>query len=265
MNSITANLEWLFTESGDTTAERIRAAAAHGISAVEIWGWRDKNLDDVREALDETGVPLLSMTVDPQRQITDPTLHDEYLVGVRQSLEVAKRLGARYLVVVAGQEIPGLDRAHQHSAVVSVLSRAATLMEGSDVTLLLENLNSRVDHVGTYLDSTREALDIVREVGSTHLRLLLDAYHALVMGEDLAKEIGEDIDLVAHVQVADAPGRHEPGTGDLDWEAQFRLLRKLGYAGCWGMEYLPTSKTSSSLAAVERIAARVDDNKKPTR
>ncbi|MGM9471311.1 TIM barrel protein [Pseudarthrobacter sp. YS3] len=236
----------------------MRAAGAHGIDAVEIWGWRDKDLAGIRAALHETGVTLLSLVVDPQLQLTDPVTHDAYLVGVRQSLDVAQRLGAPNLVVVAGHEVPGADRADQHAAVVSVLSRAAELLEGSDVTLLLENLNSRVDHIGTYLDSTREGLDIVREVGSPHLLLLLDAYHALVMGEDLAREIGEDIGLIGHVQVADAPGRHEPGTGSLDWEAQFGILRGLGYTGRWGMEYLPQAETTASLAEVERIAAKVE-------
>lgn len=258
MNSIAANVEWLFSEAGDSTADRIRAAAAYGIDAVEMWGWRDKDLDDLRAALDETGVTLLSLIVDPQLQITDHSTHDEYLVGVSQSLEVAQRLGAPHLVVVAGQEVPAVSRAEQHAAVVSVLSRAAELLQGSGVTLLLENLNSRVDHLGTYLDSTREGLDIVREVGSLHLRLLLDAYHAMVMGEDLVREIGEDIGLVGHVQVADAPGRHEPGTGSLDWKSLLRALRNLGYTGYWGMEYLPQTETIQSLAEVERIVAGIE-------
>ncbi|WP_427118296.1 hypothetical protein [Pseudarthrobacter scleromae] len=94
MNSISASLEWLFTEAGNTTADRIRAAAAHGLNAVEIWGWRDKNLDDVRKALDETGTTLLSTIVDPQLQITNPATHDDYLIGVSQSLDIAKQLGA---------------------------------------------------------------------------------------------------------------------------------------------------------------------------
>jgi hydroxypyruvate isomerase len=261
MSSIAANMEWLFTEAGDSIACRIRAAAAHGLDAVEIWGWRDKNIEDIHVALKETGVTLLSLVVDPQLQITNPATHDEYLLGVRESLDIAQRLGAPNLVVVAGPELPADDRVNQHAAVVTALSRASELLEGSGVTLLLENLNSRIDHVGTYLDSTREGLDIVREVGSPHLRLLLDAYHALVMEEDLALEIGEDIGLVGHVQVADAPGRHEPGTGSLDWEAQFRLLRNLGYTGYWGMEYQPQSETITSLAEVERIAAKIDSTK----
>ncbi|WP_218775150.1 hydroxypyruvate isomerase family protein [Leifsonia sp. NCR5] len=258
MTTIAANLEWLFTETADWTADRIRAAAAHGLDAVEIWGWRDKDVEAIRAALDETGVTLLSLIVDPQLQLTDPSTHEPYLDGVRDSLEVAIALGAPNLVVVAGQELDGVPRQDQHDAVVSVLSRAAAIVGDSGVTLLLEPLNSRVDHVGTYLWSTREGLDIVREVGSPQLRLLLDAYHALVMGEDLAAVVGDDIALVGHVQVADAPGRHEPGTGTIDWQAQFRLLRDLGYSGRWGMEYAPSRETAASLRHVEDLAALVD-------
>lgn len=263
MITIAANLEWLFTEAGDSTADRIRAAAAHGIDAVEIWGWRDKDVEAIRIALDETGVTLLSLIVDPQLQITDPSTHEQYLEGVRDSLEVAVALAAPNLVVVAGQEIADESREAQHDAVVSVMARAAAILQGTDVTLLLEPLNSRVDHVGTFLWSTREGLDIVREVGSPRLRLLLDAYHALVMDEDLAAEIGDDIGLVGHVQVADAPGRNEPGSGSSDWEAQFRLLRQLGYAGRWGMEYVPSGGTVESLRKVEELAARVDEGHSP--
>jgi hydroxypyruvate isomerase len=258
MNTIAANLEWLFTEGGDDTPSRIRAAAAHGIDAVEIWGWRDKDTDAIRAALDETGVTLLSLIVDPQLQLTDPSTHDEYLTAVRESLAVAKKLGAPFLVAVAGDEIPGVDRAAQHRAVVEALSRAAAILDGTEVTLLVENLNTRVDHVGTFLSSSREGLDIVREVASPHVKLLLDAYHALMMDEDLVAAIGDDIELIGHVQVADAPGRHEPGTGEIDWERQLLALRELGYAGRWGMEYVPTTDTVVSLFEVEQISNRVD-------
>jgi hydroxypyruvate isomerase len=258
MTSIAANMEWLFTEAGDGTAERIRAAADHGLTAVEIWGWRDKDLDAIETALHDTGVTLLSLIVDPKLDLTDPSTQVEYLEGVRDSLAVAQRLHAPFLVAVAGDEIDGVDRSTQHRAVVDTLAAAAAMLDGSDVTILLEPLNTRVDHVGTYLSSTREGLDIVREVGSPHLKLLLDAYHALMMDEDLAEVVGDDIALVGHVQVADAPGRHEPGTGTIDWEQQLGILRDLGYAGWFGMEYTPTTETVASLAVVEQIADRVD-------
>jgi hydroxypyruvate isomerase len=258
MTSVAANMEWLFTEAGDSTADRIRAAADHGLTAVEIWGWRDKDLDAIEKALDDTGVKLLSLIVDPKLDLTDRSTHAQYLAGVRDSLVIAQRLHAPFLVAVAGDEINGVDRAAQHAAVVDALSAAAAILDGSDITILLEPLNTRVDHVGTYLSSTREGLEIVREVGSPHLRLLLDAYHALMMDEDLAEAVGDDIALVGHVQVADAPGRHEPGTGTIDWEQQLGVLRDLGYAGWFGMEYTPTRETVASLAAVEQIADRVD-------
>lgn len=258
MSSIAANLEWLFTEAGDDTASRIRAAAAHGLDAVEIWGWREKDLDAIAAALDDTGVTLQSLIVDPKADLADPATHAGYLDDVRDSLAAAQRLGSPYLVAVSGDEIAGVDRATQHAAIVDVLSAAAAILDGTGVTILLEPLNTRVDHVGTYLSSTREGLEIVREVGSPSIRLLLDAYHALMMDEDLAEAVGGDIALVGHVQVADAPGRHEPGTGTIDWERQFRTLRDLGYTGRFGMEYTPTTETVASLAAVEEIAERVD-------
>ena len=258
MSTIAVNMEWLFTEAGEHTADRIRAAAAHGLTAVEIWGWRDKDLDSIEAALNETGVTLLSLVVDPQLALTDPANHETYLDGVRDSLAAAQRLGAPNLVVVSGDELPGVDRDRQRAAVVEVLARAVAILEGSDVTLLLEPLNTRVDHVGTFLSSTREGLDIVAEVGSPQLRLLLDAYHALMMDEDLAVAVGDDIGLVGHVQVADAPGRHEPGTGTIDWAHQFRTLRDLGYTGYWGMEYTPTVGTTESLARIEQLASDAD-------
>jgi hydroxypyruvate isomerase len=258
MSTIAANMEWLFTEAGDDTADRIRAAAAHRLTAVEMWGWRDKDLDAIEAALSETGVQLLSLIVDPKLDLTDPRTHTQYLEGVRESLAVAQRLGAPYLVAVAGDEIDGVERDVQRAAVVAALTDAAAILDGTSVTLLLENLNTKVDHVGTFLYSTREGLDIVREIDSPHLKLLLDAYHALMMDENLVVAIGDDIALIGHVQVADAPGRHEPGTGTLDWGHQLGTLRELGYTGYWGMEYTPTVDTIASLRHIEELAAQAD-------
>jgi hydroxypyruvate isomerase len=261
MSTIAANMEWLFTEAGEDTADRIRAAADHGLTAVEMWGWRDKDLDAIEAALTETGVQLLSLIVDPKLDLTDRRNHAHYLEGVSESLAVAQRLGAPYLVAVAGDEIEGVARDVQRAAVVAALTDAAAILDGTDVTLLLENLNTKVDHVGTFLYSTREGLDIVREVDSTHLKLLLDAYHALMMDENLVIAIGDDIAQIGHVQVADAPGRHEPGTGELDWGHQLGALRDLGYTGFWGMEYTPTIETVASLRHIEELAAQVDSTR----
>lgn len=250
MTQLTANMEWLYTEAGDDRADRIRAAASDGFTAVEIWGWRTKDLDRIADALSETGVELRSLIVDPQLNLTDPTQLQPYLAAVGESLTVANRLQSSYLVAVAGAELDGTSRAAQHEAVVQALREAARILQGSNVTIILEPLNSAVDHPGTYLTSTREGLDIVQEVDSPNVKLLLDLYHSLMMGEDPREMIHNRVDLIGHVQIADIPGRHEPGTGTVRWSTHIDTLRELGYDGDIGLEYKPTLPTKQSTALV---------------
>jgi hydroxypyruvate isomerase len=259
MDAISVNVEWLFTEAGPRTADRIRAAAAAGFGAVEFWGWRDKDLDAIEAALRETGVRLLTLIVDPPVDLADRSTHERYLEGVRESLAVAERLGSPFLVALSGQAITGVPEAEQRAGVVDALTEASRILESaaSDVTLLLEPLNTRVDHPGALVHSTRDGLDIVDAVGSPRLRLLLDVYHALMMGEDLAAEVGPDAALIGHVQVADLPGRHEPGTGEVDWDAALRTVRDLGYAGPFGMEYVPSTDSALSLNRIRKVVARL--------
>jgi len=246
---IAVNLEWLFDEAG-STADRIRAAHAAGVSAVEIWSWRDKDLPGIKDALAETGLRLVTMIVDPQLQITDPATHADYIEAVRDSAATAADLRVPFIVAVTGDERLGLSRASQHAAVVAVLQRAAQVLEATGVVLLLENLNDRVDHPGTYLTSVGEALDIVREVNSPFVRLLLDAYHSIMMGHDLTELTTEDVALIGHVQIADVPGRHEPGSGTVDWTQVIAILRARGYQGMIGLECLPTVSTAEALKAM---------------
>ncbi len=133
--------------------------------------------------------------------------------------------------MLAGDELPGVDRRTQHDAVVAALRRAAPIANGEGVMLLLENLNTRVDHPGHYLDRTPEALDIIDEVDDPSVRLLFDLYHAVVMDESPAEVLAGRLDRVAHVQIADVPGRHEPGSGRIDWAAELGWLLGHGYRG----------------------------------
>ena len=245
---LAACIEWLFAAEHPHFPDRIRAASDAGLKAVEFHLWRDKPLDDVRRALEETGVELSSFVVEPRRALVDPAQHDEFLQAVRESLDAAQRAGTGKLVVASGFLREGVSRAEHHAAAVDVLRRAADLAEKTPVTLVLEPLNTKVEHPGMYLDSTAEGLDMVAEVGSPHLRLLYDMYHSTVMDEDPADVLAGRFDLVAHVQVADVPGRHEPGSGTIDWPAHVQVLRDLGYSGAIGLEYKPTGPTLETLA-----------------
>jgi hydroxypyruvate isomerase len=241
-------IEWLFAKEHPSLANRIRAAHEAGVRAVEFHLWRDKPLAEVRDALRETGMELLSFVVEPRRSLVDPAQHEEFLQAVRESLQAARQAGAKCLVVASGFTRPDVSRQVQHDEAVGILRQAAALAEAAGIVLLLEPLNTRVDHPGMYLDSTTEGLDIIEEVGSPHLRLLYDAYHSAVMDEQPGEVLKDRVHLVGHVQVADHPGRAEPGSGALDWSARVAALRAVGYSGSVGLEYRPSGPTLETLA-----------------
>ena len=130
----------------------------------------------------------------------------------------------------------------------AALKQAAPVAADAGLVLLLEPLNTRLDHPGYFLDSTSEGLDIVEEVDSPAVRLLYDLYHATMMGETAGPLDGRG-HLIGHLHVADAPGRHEPGTGSIDWPARLRDVERSGYRGMVGLEYRPARGTQEGLAA----------------
>jgi hydroxypyruvate isomerase len=241
-----ACIELLFREAGDVPG-RIRAARAHGLDAVEFWQWSNKDLDAVAAALAETGLPLAAILCEPIANLTNPATHEFFLAGVRASLRAAQRLGAPIMIAQAGNVVDGLSPADQHAALVACLKRAADLLAGTGVVIALEPLNDRVDHPGYFLTSTREGLDIVDEVARPEIRLLYDIYHAAVMDEPVDLVAGR-LDRIVHTHLADVPGRHEPGTGRLDWQARLDWLAAQGFAGYVGLEYRPLASSAASLA-----------------
>jgi hydroxypyruvate isomerase len=242
-----ACIEWLFAAEAPEFAQRIHAAKAAGLDAVEFWRFSNKDLDAVEQALRETGLPLAGILCEPIAPLTNSHDHERFLNGVSVSLEAAKRLGATVMIAQAGDDQQGVSRATQHAAIVKVLKDAARLLEGSGVVLALEPLNDRVDHPGYFLTSTEEGLDIIDEVGRPEVRLLYDIYHSAVMGEEIADVLDGRLDRVVHVHLADAPGRGEPGSGAMDWVERLEWLEAHGYEGLVGLEYKPTIGTEESL------------------
>ena len=254
---LSACLELLFVADPDEPiGDRVARVTASGIRGVEVWSWRNR-LEALERALAEHGATLVSMTVEPMVSLVDASMAADFRVAARASIEAARRLGCETLVIVAGQALPGLTRSAQRAAIVATLRDAAARAEDAGVVLALENLNSRVDHPGTFLDSTEEALDIVDEVVRPGVRLLYDLYHSVTMGEDPATVLGGRMDRVRHVQVADVPGRHEPGSGRIDWEATLERLRADGYRGWLGLEYAPSGYSEASLAFIRSASERV--------
>jgi len=234
---LSACIEWLFADETNDVAERVHKAAECGLYGVEFHLWRDKPIRTVRKALDETGLKLTSFCVDPRRSIVDRAQRTELLEAVRASMEPARELGCNQLIIASGFELEGVTREAHFDLALESLAEAAQIATNNGVTLLLEPLNTRVDHPGMYLNSVSEGLDLVEAINSDGLRLVYDAYHSIVMGDDIHTLLQGRMNWVAHIQIADMPGRGAPGTGEIDWDAVLSMLDQEGYEGAIGLEY----------------------------
>ena len=212
--------------------------------------WSNKDIDAIEAALDGDRSAARRLRRRADGAAHRSGRHAEFLDGLKRSIDIAQRLGATVLIAQAGADLAGPDAVPSSARRSSLPAKAADMLAGSGVVLAVEPLNTLVDHVGYFLPSTVEGLDIIDEVGRPEIRILYDIYHSAVMDEDIAEVLDGRLDRVAHAHLADAPGRHEPGTGTLDWQARVAWLEANGYTGMVGLEYKPTTETAASLAAL---------------
>jgi len=261
MYQLAPNIELLFTEAGDYH-DRVRAAAAAGFDAVEMWGptgvdapTTPKDLPALKAALQETGTTLTAQLSEPRTQFMIPPWdHSEFYRKLDDGVAIAQDLGCPRIVVGSGTGFGGWKRQVQLDKLIEIYQKAIAQIEGSGITLALEPVNIRVDHPGSLLDRTAEAVYVARGVGSPYFGVLYDIYHSAVEGEDMAAELANAGDLIAYVQLADAPGRGEPGSGELDWAERLNILRSSGYDGPIGLEYYPTQESAASVALIRELA-----------
>jgi hydroxypyruvate isomerase len=232
--------------------DRIHRAAAADVDAVEFWDWREKDLDAVESAADEAGVEIVGCVAGGE--LTDPEAADDTVETIRESIETAADLGIPTLIATTGPDQDGLDRQTQHDTIVDVLSRVAPDAEDAGVTIALEPLNTVVDHPGYYLTTSEEGFEIVDAVGSPNVTLLYDVYHQQITEGNVIQTISEHVEDIGHIHVADVPGRHEPGTGELNYANVFGAIDAAGYDGYVGCEFSPTGDPDEAMAGVLEIA-----------
>lgn len=262
MYQLSPNIELLFTEAGDYH-DRVRAASAAGFTAVEMWGptgvdapATPKDLPALKAALEETGTQLTAQLSEPRTQFMIPPWdHSEFYRKLDEGVAIAHQLGCPRIVVGSGTGFGGWKRQVQLDKLIEIYQQATAQIDGSGVTLVLEPVNVRVDHPGSLLDRTAEAVYVARGVDSPHFGVLYDIYHSAVEGEDMAVELENAGALIKYVQLADAPGRGEPGTGALDWADRLGTLRRSGYDGPIGLEYYPQAGSAQSVELIVRLAA----------
>ncbi|RFA12612.1 hydroxypyruvate isomerase [Subtercola boreus] len=262
MYQLAPNIELLFTEEAEYPG-RVRAAAAAGFTAVEMWGptgidapAKPKDIPALKAALEETGLQLTAQLSEPRTQSMIPPFDDSpFFSHLDEGVAIAQQLGCPRLVVGSGTGFGGSKRQVQLDKLIDIYTRAIAQIDGSGITLVLEAVNVRVDHPGSLLDRTAEAAYVARGVASPHFGILYDLYHSTVEGETAAEALAEAGDTVKYVQIADAPGRGEPGSGSIDWTARLGDLRASGYDGPIGLEYYPTQETVASTAFIRGLAA----------
>ncbi len=256
MYQLSANIELLFTEAGEDAGDRVRAAAAAGFDAVEMWFSTDKDLDSLAKALADTGVQLTSLLAGPRMGYTFPNTDlAPFHEGLDVAVEHAKLLGCPRIVLASGVGFPGMNRTKNLQIITDMFREAVERHRGSGVEFVLEPVNSRVDHPGALTDRTEDAVVVAKAVDDESFGILYDLYHSIAQGEDPATELANAAGFVKYVQLADAPGRHEPGSGDVDWPAQLAVLRASGYDGPIGLEYFPAVESAKSTEYIRSVAA----------
>jgi hydroxypyruvate isomerase len=241
-------LEWIFAED-EAVEDRIAAAAKFGLRQVEFWFWRSRGVGRLAAALEANGAGVSAVVVDPQADIANRSTHQTWLKNVEDSAAVAAQLRSQVLVATAGHRTAGgPGDSEQLEVVTDALTQAAGIAAAHGVRIALEPLNDRVDHPGTLLTSSLVASQVIDSVGSPSLGILLDVYHSHAMGEDVVKIVHALGPRIFHVQIADDPGRHEPGTGRIDWVPLLAALDEVGYDGNIGLEYKPTMASDKSVS-----------------
>jgi hydroxypyruvate isomerase len=237
-------------------AAMVRRAARAGADAVGYWPWYDTELETVLDAAADEGVAVAylsggSQHVDgPEFPLTDPAVREEAVAELRRAVTVAADADSTFLNVIPGRRRDRLDPAVQHNAIVRSLREVAGDAERAGVTLLVEPVNTRVDHPGIYLTSSYEGYEIVEAVDSPNVRLLYDVYHQQITEGNLVANLRCHVDEIGHVHVGDVPGRHEPGTGEINYPNVFEALAEAGYDGYVGCEFVPTGSPEAGIRAV---------------
>ncbi|GEK71902.1 MULTISPECIES: hydroxypyruvate isomerase [Halomonas] len=251
MAKFAANLSMLFTEVD--FLDRFKAAADAGFKGVEYLFPYDFEAAEIKKRLDDNGLTQVLFNLPAgdwgagERGIAcHPDRVEEFREGVDRAIEYAKVLGNTQVNCLAGIQPQGVSLEQARRTLVDNLRFAAGKLEAAGILLVAEPINTR-DIPGFFLNRTEQALAIFDEVGSDNLKLQYDIYHMQIMEGDLAPTIEANIDRIAHVQLADNPGRHEPGTGEIHYPFLFAHLDRLGYQGWIGAEYKPAGSTQEGL------------------
>jgi len=243
-----ANVSILFKEV--PFLDRFGRARGAGFSAVEFWWPSDEGLGDVEKAIKDAGLTVALFNFDAGDMAAgdrglagDPERQQQFRENVPVALDLARSLGCKRMNALVGHEVPGMDRDEQLALARENLRFAAAEAEAAGVTVMVEAVN--IFENGPYLlYTTEQVVEFVSDVGRENVKVQHDFYHMQRMEGNLVANLREHVGLIGHVQIADSPGRGEPGTGEICYPFVLGELERLGYRGYVGLEYNPTTQTT---------------------
>ncbi|MCY9665807.1 TIM barrel protein [Paenibacillus alginolyticus] len=243
-------LETVFTE--ESFERRFELAAQAGFDHVEFWTWQDKDIEKIKYLSDKHNLTIASFSGDHEFSLVNRNESSEYIQFVEESIKRAHVLQCEHLVIhsnALGEEGRVLNRYEDISdfakfaTIYDTLKNLAPIAERAKVTLCLEPLNIHVDHAGNFLAYSRDSADLIQLVNSPYIKMLFDVYHMQINEGNLIGNIEKYVKQISYFHIADAPGRHEPGTGEIHFKNIMNTLRKLEYKGVIGFELYPSNNS----------------------
>ena len=233
-----------------------------GYDGYEMFDWRDPNVMDIFVSLKDK-YPLSCECLVANKGVSapgcglvNPREHEEFLKQTQLAIDAARAVGAKQLVTLTGNEMGGVPRSEQMANAVAAMRAAAPMLEKNGMTAIVEVLNTYVNHAGYFLYYVRDGAELIDRVGSPNVKLLFDIYHVQIMEGNLIESIRSNIDRIGHFHVGDVPGRHQPGTGEINYRNVFKAIYDQGdrFRGSVALEYSPTVPVEQDLAAMRELA-----------
>jgi hydroxypyruvate isomerase len=242
--------------------DRIPQVKKAGFEYYEFWTWQKRNIKLIKHQSALSGVKLASISGDEDFSMITPDELSPYMDLLERSVAVARELGCRCIILHSDAILPdgtakitgqGLSEDEKMSNVRALLKIAAPIAEREKMDFFVEPLNNTIDHLGNFLDDPDQTFQLIREIGSERVKVLYDIYHMQIMRGNVIDTLEKNIDSVGYIHIADVPGRHEPGTGELNFTNILKRLDQVHYQGFIGFELYPMKNSATAIQAIRNV------------
>lgn len=253
-------IEMIYTEY--PFLDRIKIAKEQGFDAVEFWNWDNKDMSAIKKTAADAGIDIATFQSNRGGTLINPAHRKDFIRGIQESLDMAVEMGTKKMFILTDElgddrsvkfQFPELSEEEKYQSVMDGLKEIAPLADKAGVTLVLEPLNNLVDHAGYWLKNSEVGFELIRKVNSPSIRLLFDIYHQQITEGNIIERLTRNLDVISHVHVADVPGRHQPGTGEINFAVVLNKLRDADYKNFVGLEFEPVGPSREAAAAALKL------------